>query len=111
MLENTTCPICNQSMEKEDSSDQQLYSDFHCRRGSHFFAKRIQDGQLTKIKIKILDESNSYLYMKINFDEGTTQVWKKTSKDTRVNIDHACHLDLSNLDKIKSKIKTYLLFS
>lgn len=109
------CPICKQRMSRDLNSNNKYYHDFLCKgKEDHFFASRIQDGKVTKIKVKILDD-DYYLFMKVNFDENNTQVWRKkvnaVSDDNRVQVEHAREIDLSSKDKIKNKIKTYLLFS
>lgn len=111
MEEDNVCPICKEHLVPVDSSSN-TYNDYHCTTGkNHFFAKRLAMGQLLKVKLRLPDQGNSYLYMKVNFDENSTQVWKKSSEKQRINIDHATSLDFSDIEKIKNKIKTYLLFS
>lgn len=110
MEENNICPICKNTLSVSDTSTQS-YADYHCNHKDHFFAKRMMMGQLIKVKLRVPDKDNPPLYIKVNFDDNSTQVWKKHSTIPRINIDHACKLDFSDLDKIKNKIKTYLLFS
>lgn len=107
------CVICKKEMEIDERPK---YSDYTCRtEDDHFFAKRIKDDTLLKLKVRF-SESGSKIYLKINFDEGFSEVWSNTNtkghnNTQRVRIDSIFEPDFSDIQKIKSKIITYLTFS
>lgn len=103
------CPICLKHLN-ESRRDNKDYVDYKCHGDSdddHFYVHRILNGDIIKIKFRIDD-----MYLKINFDEGFSQAWPIDSLiQDRVTVNHALELDFSDLEKIKSKIKTILTFS
>ena len=123
-MEKRTCPFCNSELTVEHKI---VFCDFFCNRKDHFFSERMvdvkdtngdfikEDGkqvkELVKIKLSLRDRAGEKMYLKINYDEGTSQVWTKDSTRPRATINNVFVPDYNNPDSILQKIKTYLLFS
>ncbi len=113
MKSKQICPICTKDMIEENKIK---YIDYYCReRADHFYACRILNNEQIKIKMRFTDTlengTKEKLFLKVNFDEGTSQVWTKNNDNNRIQIDQIFNPDFSDLDKLKVKIRTYLLFS
>ena len=112
------CPICNKKLTTNRSfsyknNKYSKYTDYECKyKEDHFFVKRINCRMTneSKVKIRLSDETSliSY-YLKINYDENTSEVWVKDSN--KITINQVFVPDYSDLTKLKEKIKTYLNFS
>lgn len=124
-MEKRHCPFCNTEMMLEHKI---IYRDYYCNQHDHFFSERILDVKddngkfikddegnqvrdLVKIKLSLKDRAGGNMYLKINYDEGTSQVWTKDSKQPRVTISHVFVPDYDKPESIINKIKTYILFS
>lgn len=124
-MEKRRCPFCNSELSMEHRI---IFCDFFCNKPDHFFSERIidvkdengefvtdQDGrqvkELAKIKLSFDDHTGERIYLKINYDEGNSQVWTKNSKTHRATINNVFVPDYDNRESIIRKIKTYLLFS
>ncbi len=111
------CPICQSEMVYDYGKI--IYQDFSCRKDldSHIYLYRYYKEKLdytnhiSELKFRLSDPDGSKLYTKIYYDQNRSEVWTKTNDNKRVNIPKVISLDFSDLDKLKCKIKTYLLFS
>lgn len=116
MTEQHNCPICQKQLERINKIK---YIDYQCAGEEHYYGKRIKDSVLTAVKIRFKESDGSKLYIKFYYDTNVTEVWSKKpldqtdqySKQNRIPIDRTFVPDFTDLDKIKQKIKTYLLFS
>lgn len=86
-----------------------MYTDYVCWRDDHSLAYRVRGNVFVKIRIGFRGKGEQ-LHLKIHYDEGYSEVW--TWNDLpRVRINQVVYTDFSNLDKLKDKIKTLLLFA
>ncbi|MFA6609041.1 MAG: hypothetical protein WCT07_04005 [Candidatus Paceibacterota bacterium] len=124
-MEARLCPFCKRKLEAERTV---LYTDYFCNRDDHFFSERLSDvkddygkfiidengkcvKELTKVKLSLRDHSGEKMYLKINYDEGTSQVWTKNSKTHRHIVNSAIIPNYDDKESIIRKIKTLILFS
>jgi hypothetical protein len=99
---NPICPICYNQLTQITKPQ---YVDFSCISDDHQFFQRIAFNQISKIKIKF---PNPNIYIKINYDEGTSQIWSDKISNRR-NFDQIIDLDFSNPDSIRQKIQIELI--
>jgi len=120
------CPFCNDKLFAKSFI---VFTDYCCNEHKdHYFSERLSfvrnfelklirddDGDfvynIIKIKLSLLDKSGEKYYLKVNFDEGNFQVWKKNSLVTRNIVQSIFQPDYSNREALLNKIKTYLIFS
>jgi len=105
------CPICHQPTQID--RDEKNFKDYICRTDvdKHVYMYRIVKDTMTQLKVRMTEEDGSKLYFKVLYDQDRSEVWTKTNDNERINIGKAFVPDFSDLDKLKVKIKTYLLFS
>lgn len=116
MTDQHNCPICQKQLRKHDMIK---YIDHECRTEEHFYGKRIIQGEMTKLKLRITEPEGEKFYIKFNYDRDLTEVWsikivngyEVHDKSKRIPIIGTFVPDFSDLEKLKQKIKTYLLFS
>ena len=113
MIELHHCKIC-----KSEMVISLLDRSFYCRNNAndHFYGERFLADTLMKIKIRLTDEGGEKLYISFDYKSNTTEVWSRKlslrDNDTvKIPIDGTFIPDYSDINKLKSKIKTYLLFS
>ena len=119
------CPFCNRELTMEHKI---IFIDYFCKQRDHFFCKRLVDRKdengerikdengdlvkdLTTVKLSLRDHTGEKTYLKINYDEGNSQVWDKNSKVKRTTINQIFVPDYSDKEALLNKIKTYILFS
>ncbi len=102
------CPICQRVLTEEHKIS---YIDYYCSpsREDHHYAVRFKGDEVIKMKVRLTD-SQSTLYVKMNFDEGYLEVWTKENQN-RIKINQTFTPDFTEIDKLKTKIRTYLTFS
>ena len=101
------CPICQSSLKIEkfgETTEERCIFNIE----DHFFCTRSKDSFISKQKIRLKDNENN-LVVVIDYDQQTCEVWRNDD-DKKIFVPIAFQADFSNLDKIKQKIKTYLLF-
>jgi hypothetical protein len=123
-MEKYQCLICGQDMEMHHKIS---YVDHICNRLSyespvayeHQLCLRIvyeewMDGsikmrtpKLAKLRVAFHKER---LHLKVHYDEKYSEVWGKVNSPHRIRINQIVAPDFSNLDKLKNKIKTLLVF-
>ncbi len=105
------CPICQRALTKEGKNEE---VDYHCYppKSDHHYSKRVAStGELLKMKVR-MGSGESRLYFKINYDQGFTQVWTDPDDDdARIRINHIFEPDLTDLEALRQKIRTYMVFS
>lgn len=109
MEQKRLCAICNRVMDHHNAI---AYIDFTCKKDQdhHVLIERFRDNQLVKLKTRLMDEGTK-LYVKFHFDRNQIEVWTKTNDANRIIVDSIFEPDFSDLNKIKQKIRTYLIFS
>lgn len=116
--EDKFCAICNKKMQFENKIK---HVDYTCVSEEHMYGIRFAEDMftnainLTKMKIR-LGSKQSYNYMlRINYDDGNSEVWtnngNKLEEIPKAKINQTFTPNLSNVEKIKAKIKTMLAFS
>ena len=112
------CPICNQETkftgdESSDRSSLYSYEDYGCQANmdGHSYIYRIVDGTLTYLKVRLNDESGAPLFLRVLYDQDIAEVWSKSGFGKKINIGKAFVPDFSDLDRLKNKIKLYMLLS
>jgi hypothetical protein len=105
------CPICQQPtfVDKQEKS----HADYICRtdQDQHVYMYRFKNNEVSQLKVRITEPDGSKLYFKVLYDQDRSEVWTKTNDHERINIGKAFVPDFSDLDKLKGKLKMYLLFS
>ena len=101
------CPICLKEMSPVYMI---VYTDYECSRSSdHSLTYRIRDNIFIKIRVALRSKREN-LHIKVHYDEGYSEVWTWADLP-RVRINQVIPIDLSNLEKLRQKIRTLLLFS
>lgn len=119
MTELHQCPICTKLLDKQDKIK---YIDYHCMQDDHYFGERFVHQELTKVKIRFREPNQEKFYIKFHYDTDFTEVWSikpppdgmevdEYTKPARIPISGTFVPDYTDIDKLKQKIKTYLLFS
>lgn len=125
-MEKLQCLVCGKEMEEHHKI---AYVDYTCNdvdytsnklRGSdHQLSLRIvnefwMDGsiqmktpRMTKLRIAFYREK---LHLKIHYDDKYSEVWGKINSPHRLRINQIVVPNFSDIDKLKNKIKTLLVF-
>jgi ribosomal protein L32E len=105
--EEFNCLVCNKVMQ---SNHQIAYIDYSChRQDDHHFSWRIVHGNLAKLRIRFKDGSER-LVLKIHYDEDYSEVW--TMPDSvRLKVNQIIIPNFEDVEKLKNKIRTILVFS
>jgi hypothetical protein len=106
-----TCPICHRILTCQPSID---LTDYECYPAldDHHYAERFIMNDKRIIRVRLGQESNR-MVVKINFDKGITEVWRgpPVLNPRKTIINQTFTPDFSDLDKLREKFMTYLLFS
>lgn len=107
-MEKLHCLICDREME---ANNKIMYVDNFCDKvDDHHFTMRIREGAMHKLRIRF-QTGDERLCMKIHYDDGYTEVWSKSDPKVRVKIDQIIVPDFTNIEKLKDKMRTILMFS
>ena len=114
-FEEKKCPICQEKMIVESTPK---HHDYICRQDDHFYSIRMAESiktsgiELRKLKIKLgnLETEPQCFFLRINYDEDTSEVWS-SNNDSKNTIKQVFTPDFSNIPKLKNKIRTLLIFS
>lgn len=96
------------------------YTDYACYKSSdiHSYRVRLFSGLPLLLKVRLTcnePKIGNRLFLKMNFQKGISQVWQldmdQKTKSERITINHVFAPDWSQIDKLKNKIRTYLVFS
>jgi hypothetical protein len=105
------CPICQRALTKDDNNK---HIDYHCYppKSDHHYSKRVSPtNEILKMKVR-MGSGESRLFFKINYDQGFTQVWTDPDNDeSRIQINHIFEPDLTDLEALRQKLRTYMVFS
>ena len=106
-MQNFDCLVCNKQMEMHHKI---IFVDYSCNHSDdHHFSWRIKDNTLAKLRIRF-QENNERLCMKIHYDEGYTEVWSKAKSTNRIRINQIVVPNFEDIEKLKNKIRTLLVF-
>lgn len=119
MTELYNCPICAKELKQENKIK---CIDCSCKRDVHYYGARYKHGELTKVKIRFREPGGDKFYIKFHYDLDFTEVWTikmpedgsevdEYDRGERIHIAGTFVPDYTDTDKLKQKIKTYLLFS
>lgn len=117
MIYIKNCPICTCELSlSEETSSLHKNSIYSCRAftKNHMYSLLLsEDSKILKFKLRLTNDDDSKITCKIHYDSGYSEVWTGISFNLsdRININHIIELDFSNIEKIKKKLKTYMLFS
>jgi hypothetical protein len=91
--------------------------DYHCTTQSdHHFAWRLgriqphEDLQILTLRIKLMAGEEN-LYLKLHYDKGYSEVWSKDRNTQRIKISSIIYPELTDLEKLKNRLRTILVFS
>lgn len=105
------CPICKRQLTREQKSE---YVEYHCfppQSSHHYSCRTALDGQMLKMKVRISSGPDK-MFFKINYDQGFSQIWTNPDDDeARIKVNHVFEPDLSDLEALRNKLRTYLVFS
>ncbi len=86
------------------------YIDYSCNRSDdHHLSWRIKDNNMAKIRIRF-QHQNEMLCLKIHYDEKYSEVWSKANSTNRIRINQIVPLSFEDIEKLKNKIRTLLVF-
>jgi hypothetical protein len=118
-MEKLQCLVCSKEMVEHHKI---AYVDYTCHEpstGGHQLSLRIvyedwMDGsiemrtpKLAKLRLAFYKER---LHLKVHYDDKYSEVWAKVNSPHRIRINQVVSPDFSNIDKLKNKIKTLLVF-
>lgn len=115
------CPICRNELRVKHDIE---FIDYICSRTEdHHLAFRykiIQDpedskqsiDQVNTLRLRLTETGGEEIRIKIYYGKGYSEIYGKSASPTsRVKVNQIIDPDFNNLDALKNKIKTYLLFS
>lgn len=106
-MQKFQCLVCNKEMEV---SHKIAFIDHYCNRTDHHhFSWRIKDNKLIKLRIRF-EDGKERLCLKVHYDEGYSEVWSRTKSGNRIRINQIIVPDFVDIDKLKNKIRTILVF-
>lgn len=109
------CKICDRDMEglsRNANPSRKNEMDWTCKsQDDHHFSYRVLDEKIIKMRIRLTEPGrDGALRLKIHYDLGFSEVWTKAGSSHRIKINSIVVPDFSDLEKLKNKIKTYLVF-
>ena len=105
-LQNFNCLVCNNLMKRKYNI---TYIDHSCHIWTdHHFSWRIVNDNISKLRIRFSDD-NERLCLKVHYDEGYSEVWT-SSNSTRLKINQIIVTNFEDIEKLKNKIRTILVF-
>ena len=106
-MEKFQCLVCNKEMEVAHKI---AFIDHFCNKSDdHHFSWRIKDNRLLKLRIRF-EDGKERLCLKVHYDESYSEVWSKAKSDNRIRINQIVIPDFSDIEKLKNKIRTLLVF-
>lgn len=116
-MEKFDCLLCGKEMEKRHRIS---HIDYHCTTETdHHLAWRmaVEDITAPQLSWKILQlrikfmTGDENLYLKLHYDKGYSEVWSKDRTTQRIKINSIIYPDFTDVEKLKKKIRTILVFS
>lgn len=87
------------------------FVDYYCNgQDDHHFSWRIKDNSLLKLRIRFEDKKER-LCLKIHYDEKYSEVWTKSKSTNRIRINQIVVPDFMDIERLKNKIRTLLVFA
>lgn len=116
-MEKYQCLVCGREMQQHHKIK---FIDYSCVRDDHHFSWRIveewdpvnytkMNTKMAKLRVRV-GEGKNRMCIKIHYDDGYTEVWS-TPKSSRIRIDQIIPLDFKDIEKLKNKIRTILVFA
>ncbi len=104
-MQNFDCLVCNKPMEMHHKI---IYVDYSCSRSDdHHFSWRIKDNTLAKLRIRFESEG---LCLKVHYDEKYSEAWASDKPDNKLRINQIVVPNFEDIEKLKNKIRTLLVF-
>lgn len=111
-----SCPICQRILTVEHKIS---YVDYHCHPSvkGHHYAERMKDDHHLRMKIRLTDVVMSsgpdlpHMYLHIHYDDGYSEIWTNPDQLDRIRIHHVFVPDFTDLNALKNKLQTYIIFS
>jgi len=114
-MEKYICPICQAELKQDYRSERKpLHEhDFTCsmRDDNHSYSIRTVDDTMVKIKVRLQDTDDERLIFLIDYADHKLEIWTKAGQTNRVVIPVSFEPDFSDIEKLKEKIRTYLIFA
>ena len=101
------CRICGAKMKREAMVGGDVYT---CHYDNHFYAHLYYGGLLRMFKLAVIDV-NEKLYLKVNFDSKSSEVWTFDSISKRNVINSVVNLSSYDEEYLRNKIKAMLVIS
>lgn len=102
------CLVCGNEMTMDHKIE---YADYYCAlRDTHHFSYRVKENRMIKLRVR-LGEGRDKIQLKVHYDDGYSEIWRSSRSVNRPRINHIIAPDFTDLEKLKNKIKTYLLFA
>lgn len=113
------CPICNKptkiirdEFDEYDAIYEHGYQDYACNSHSdhHVYVCCVINDLIVREQVRLY-ENGIPLNINVSYEQNKTELWAGFHRGARVKIDRLFIPDFSDLDKLKEKIKFYLLVS
>lgn len=106
-MEKYQCLVCGKDMERHHKIK---YIDWSCAQQDHHFSWRIVSNQMAKLRIRF-ENKGERLCLKVHYDEGYSEVWSKANSANRLRINQIVVPNFEDIEALKHKIRTILVFS
>jgi hypothetical protein len=100
------CLVCHQEMSV---THELLWSEYFCSQPDHHFYYRVSNHRMTTLRVRF-GEGDKKMFLKVYYHAGCSEVWSRSRSINRIKINRIIVPDFTDLDKLKNKIKTYLVF-
>lgn len=87
------------------------FVDYSCKHSpdDHHFSWRIKNNNLAVLRIRF-GKGSERLCLKVHYDEGYSEVWSNPMSTNRLRINQIVVPNFEEVDKLKNKIRTLLVF-
>lgn len=107
------CEICQR--ETNLSFENTIYKEYICsvEQIPHFYCCCLVNGNILRLQVRLSEDNESSLFFRTLYDQKRSEFWTRKGDivSNRVKVDEIFIPDFSDLDKLKEKIKLYLLLS
>lgn len=100
------CLVCSQEMRAHHEI---VWSDYVCSQSEHHFSYRVVDHRMVKLRVRF-GAGEHKLHLKVHYTQDFSEVWSRSKSTHRIRINHIIVPDFSDVEKLKNKIKTCLVF-
>lgn len=109
------CPFCQDKLVNNNSNNSlsSRYEDRGCTKHvNHCFIHRVQDDNVVKVKIGLLDSDDKFFWMIIDYLDNSIKVWKTdVDYSNKINIPQTMVIDDFTHEKLLNKMKMMLTFA